>query len=65
MARRPVTRNWAARSPLLTKGGVHQESNSARRHQLARQLEAELLEWHEDQPAETGYESELNREEDG
>jgi hypothetical protein len=47
MARRPLRRNLAARSPLLHKGGVHVESGSSKRHLLERQLEDALDDWFE------------------
>ena len=45
MARRPVIRNLAARSPLMRKGGVHRRSVSAERRELGCDLDVELLAW--------------------
>lgn len=49
MARRPVRRNLAARSPLMRKGGVHLKSRSSKRHLLEDQLDDALEEWLEEQ----------------
>ena len=41
-------RNFAARSPLLRKGGVHQASRSAQRHSQRQQLNDAVDAWWEE-----------------
>ena len=41
---RPI-RNWAARSPLLRKGGAHTRSASARRFSARNELHQAIDEW--------------------
>lgn len=41
-------RNPVARSPLLRKGGPHQQNRSGVRHHLRQALEAELDRWREE-----------------
>ncbi len=38
-------RNFAARSPLLRKGGMHKESKSNQRTQSRHALNAQILNW--------------------
>lgn len=57
MARRPVVRNFAARSPLMHKGGAHQRSTTSDRRELEFALEDELLEWYQELEIEKQVES--------
>jgi len=43
-----VPRNPVARSPLLQKGGVHEESKTAKRQQNRQALNAQLDDWREE-----------------
>lgn len=40
----PNRRNWAARSPLLRKGGVHQRSRSGERQSARQRLDDDIAE---------------------
>jgi len=43
-----VPRNPVARSPLLHKGGVHQETKTNQRRNARQALEGQLEDWRED-----------------
>ena len=36
------TRNWAARSPLMKKGGVHEKTNKSKRHKEKQSLKRKI-----------------------
>lgn len=40
----PERRNWAARSALMRKGGIHQKSRSAERQKEKRKLQKQVSE---------------------
>ncbi|MEM7359706.1 MAG: hypothetical protein AAF431_11460 [Pseudomonadota bacterium] len=58
-----MPRNPVARSPLLRKGGVHEQTATTKRRQASEALAAELEDWREDVAFEQSIRAELDREE--
>ena len=58
-ARVVVPRNPVARSPLLRKGGVHEQSATTKRREASDALSAELEDWREDLAFEQSIREEL------